>query len=133
MTTQTAVDPKAPRSRKRPLTPWEAGLPDPRPVTDYTAVHSVVAGHSRMTITLGQPCAVRSPNWALIDCVSGARVYAAGVTVVSPTSFYFDYGGLLLGSVAFVEVPYQDTQVQNFQGGFVRPGGQWFREPVMPN
>ena len=40
--------------------------------------------------------------------------------------------GFLAGSVAFVEVPYQDMQVQNFHGGDVRPGGQWFRTPVMP-
>ncbi len=33
-------------------------------------------------------------------------------------------------SVGFIDVPYVDTQVQNFQGGFVRPGGSWFR-PIM--
>ncbi len=32
-------------------------------------------------------------------------------------------------SVSFVDAPYQDMQVQNFQGGFVRPGGKWFRKP----
>jgi hypothetical protein len=31
--------------------------------------------------------------------------------------------------VAIIDVPYQDMQVQNFQGGFVRPGGRWFRRP----
>ena len=30
-------------------------------------------------------------------------------------------------TVAFVEAPYQDSQVQNFQGGYVVPGGKWFR------
>jgi hypothetical protein len=50
---------------------------------------------------------------------------------VSNTQFYTDYAGLLGTMVAFVQVPYQDMQVQNFQGGFVRPGGQWFREPVL--
>ena len=38
-----------------------------------------------------------------------------------------------MDSVAFVQVPYQDTQVRNFQGGFVRPGGQRFCDPVMPS
>jgi hypothetical protein len=39
--------------------------------------------------------------------------------------------GTLGTMVAFVQVPYQDMQVQNYQGGFVRPGGQWFREPIL--
>ena len=29
-------------------------------------------------------------------------------------------------------VPLQEPQVQNAMGGYVRPGGQWFREPVIP-
>ena len=113
-------------------TPMQAGLPDPRPVTEYTVALSVVSAKSRLTVTLLQPCAVRSPNWSLIDCTAGLRVLPQSVTVVSPTQFYFDYPGILSTAVAFVEVPYQDTQVQNFQGGFVRPGGQWFRQPVIP-
>ena len=36
----------------------------------------------------------------------------------------------LAAAVGFVDVPYQDMQVQNFQGGFVVPGGKWFRKPV---
>ena len=32
-------------------------------------------------------------------------------------------------TICIVDVPYQDMQVQNFQGGFVRPGGKWFRAP----
>lgn len=40
--------------------------------------------------------------------------------------------GLLSSAVAFVEVPLQEPQVQNAMGGYVRPGGQWFREPVIP-
>jgi len=118
--------------RPRPLTPAQAGLPDPRPVTEYTAAHSVVGGHSRVTITLAQPCVIRSPRWPLIDCTAGASVLPASVTVVSNTVFYMDYAGVLDGMVAFVSVPFQDMQVQNPQGGFVRPGGQWFRQPVGP-
>jgi hypothetical protein len=49
---------------------------------------------------------------------------------VNNQSFYFDFAGLLPTSVGVIEVPYQDNQVQNFQGGFVRPGGQWFRKAV---
>jgi hypothetical protein len=128
MTTTTT-----PRStRRKPPTPFARGLPDPRPVTDYTVALSVVAGKSRLTVTLAQPCVIRAPNWAVIDCSNGARVYAQSVTVASPTSFFFDYAGILSSAVAFVEVPYQDTQVQNAMGGFVAPGGRWFREPVIP-
>ena len=110
----------------------QAGLPDPRPVTEYAVALTVVASKSRLTVTLLQPCAIRSPNWPLIDCSNGVRVLPQSVTVVSPTQFYFDYAGILSTAVAFVEVPYQDTQVQTYQGGFVRPGGQWFRQPVIP-
>jgi hypothetical protein len=90
-----------------------------------------VAGHSRITITLSQPCVIRNPVWPLIDCTAGGLVNPSSVTVVSNTQFYMDYAGLLSSMTAFVQVPYQDMQVQNFQGGFVRPGGQWFREPVL--
>ena len=121
-----------PRRKSAPPSPFANGLPDPRPVTDYTVALSIVAGKSRLTVTLAQPCAIRSPNWAVIDCTAGARVYPQSVTVISPTSFSFDYAGLLSSAVALVEVPYMDTQVQNAQGGFVRPGGQWFRQPVIP-
>ncbi len=115
---------------KKRVTPVKTGTADPRPITEYTAVHSTVAGHSRLTITLSQPCIIRQPAWPLIDCTAGGLVNPLGMTVVSNTQFYFDYGGVLGSMVAFVQVPYQDMQVQNFQGGFVRPGGQWFREPV---
>lgn len=121
-----------PRRKSATPSPFANGLPDPRPVTDYTVTLSVVAGKSRLTVTLAQPCAIRSPNWALIDCTAGGRVYPQSVTVVSTTQFYFDYSGLLSSAVAFVEVPYMDTQVQNLQGGFVSPGGKWFRQPVIP-
>ncbi len=115
------------RERRQHLSPAALGLPDPRPVTDYTAAISAVSGHSRLTITLAQPCVIRSPNWAVIDVVSGARTYPVSVTVVSTTQFTMDFAGALLGTVAFVEAPYQDTQVQNFQGGFCVSGGKWFR------
>ena len=58
------------------------------------------------------------------------KVYAPAMTVVDNATFYFQFAGLLGSSVGFVEVPYQDMQVQNFQGGFVKPGGQWFRKPT---
>jgi hypothetical protein len=117
---------------KKRITPGSTGTPDMRPVTDYTAVLSTVSGHSRLTITLTQPCIIRQPSWPVIDCVAGALLSPATITVVSNTQFYFDFSGLIAASIAFVQVPYQDMQVQNFQGGYVRPGGQWFRAPVMP-
>lgn len=117
---------------KKRVTPQTTGTGDPRPLTDYSCVHTVVAGHSRLTITLEQPCIIRSPRWAVIDCVAGARSYPSTSTRISNTEFRMDFGGLLENSTAFVEPPYQDMEVQNFQGGFVKPGGQWFREPVIP-
>jgi hypothetical protein len=131
MATQTTITAPSRKSQRAPQNPAQAGLPDPRPVTEYTAVHSVVAGKSRITITLASPCVIRSPVWPLIDCTANTLVNPASVTVVSNTQFYMDYGGLLSSMVAFVQVPYQDMQVQNYQGGFVRPGGQWFREPIL--
>ena len=118
------------KGRQPAKNPAANGFPDPRPITEYTAAHTVVAGKSRITITLSQPCVIRSPNWPLIDCTAGSLVYPGSMVVVSNTQFYFTYAGLLDSMVAFVQVPYQDMQVQNFQGGFVRPGGQWFREPI---
>lgn len=121
------------RGRKQRIrTPYEAGLPDPRPVTDYTATVSVVSGKTRITIQLGQPCAIRSPSWSFVSCVDGSRVAPVGLTIVDNRTFYFDFAGLLDPAVCFVDVPCQDTQVQNGQGGFVRSGGQWFRKAVLP-
>ncbi|MEK6701193.1 MAG: hypothetical protein AABZ53_02945 [Planctomycetota bacterium] len=116
--------------QQRP-TPATSGLPDPRPLTDYTVALTTVSGHARVTVTLSQPCIVRTPAWAFIDCTAGAKVYATSVTVVNNTTFYFDFPGPLSAAVGFVDVPYQDMQVQNFQGGFVVPGGKWFRPPVI--
>jgi hypothetical protein len=130
MATTPTLNAPSRTSRERRPDPYKAGLPDPRPVTDYTVALSTVAGHSRLTITLSQPCVIRSPAWGLIDCTANGRVNPTGVTAVSNKEFYLDFAGLIGPMVAFVEVPYQDMQVQNYQGGFVRPGGQWFRTPV---
>ena len=121
--------PKAAKQRR--VDPIRAGLPDPRPVTDYTVTLSTVSGKSRITVTLSQQCVIKNPLWPLIDCMAGTLVNPASCTVVSNTSFYMDFAGIITTSTAFVQVPYQDTQVQNFAGGFVRSGGQWFRQPVI--
>jgi len=76
------------------------------------------------------PAVVRTPSWPAIDCSNGNKIYPTSSTVVSPTSFYMDYPSVFLSSVGFIEAPYQDTQVQNFQGGFVLPGEKWFRAPL---
>jgi hypothetical protein len=131
MTTQGTLTAPGRKSKQPPSNPATSGLPDPRPLTDYSVALTNVAGHSRITITLSQPCVIRNPAWPLIDCTAGTLVNPSSVTVVSNTQFYMDYAGTLGSMVAFVQVPYQDMQVQNFQGGFVRPGGQWFREPVL--
>jgi hypothetical protein len=112
--------------------PLEAGLPDPRPVTDYTVALSTVAGATRITVTLSQPCVVHAPRWRLIDADTGAMTTCPAPVVTGNTSFYYQLAGVLSPSVGFLDVPYMDTQVQNFQGGFVRPGGKWFRAPVSP-
>ena len=130
MTTQSTLAAPSRKRKGQAQNPAANGLPDPRPITEYAAVLSTVAGHSRLTIALSQPCVIHQPNWPLIDCTANTLVYPASMTIVDNKTFYFDYGGLLGSMVAFVQVPYQDTQVQNFQGGFVRPGGQWFRQPV---
>jgi hypothetical protein len=113
--------------RRRRPSPAALGLPDPRPVTDYSVALSTVAGHARLTVTLAQPCVIRSPNWAVIDVSTGNRTYPVSVTVLSTVQFTMDFAGALLSTIAFVEVPYQDTQVQNFQGGYCVSGGKWFR------
>jgi hypothetical protein len=131
MTTQSTLVAPSRKSKQNSSKPFANGLPDPRPLTDYSATLSTVAGHSRLTIALSQPCVIRQPAWPLIDCTNNSLVAPTSVTVLDNRTFFFDYPGTLGSMVAFVQVPYQDMQVQNFQGGFVRPGGQWFREPVL--
>ena len=63
----------------------------------------------------------------MVNVSTRARTYAAAVTVVSPTVFFFDFFGLLPAKVEFVEVLYQDTQVQNYSRAFVTPDERWFR------
>ncbi len=118
--------------RARRQSPMEAGLPDPRPVTQYSLALTTVGSDTRITITLAQPCVVRSPRWRLVNSDTGVLDELPAPTVVSNTEFYYTVLGALNPAVGFMDVPYMDTQVQNFQGGFVRPGGQWFRAPVKP-
>ncbi len=131
MTSQAPLT--APPSSTRPgkrtpadMSPARAGLPDPRPVTDYDAVYKVVAGNSRITITLLQPCVIRDPKWTFIDSATGDVVEATSVKPDGNDTIVFDFTGIIADTVCFVDVPCQDMQVQNFQGGFVRPGGKWF-------
>jgi hypothetical protein len=117
---------------KKRVTPQRTGTPDPRPVTDYTVAVTTPSGNSRVTITLAQPCIIRNPAWGFVACDTGAKVFANSMTVIDNRTFRFDFLGVMNPQIGFIDVPYQDTQVQNFQGGFVRSGGQWFRAPVGP-
>lgn len=115
------------KQRPAPRPPCESGQPDPRPLTEYTVSVSVVSGKTRLTINLDQPCVIRSPGWSVIDSATGTRTATPGAVIVDNRTFYFQFASALAATIGFIEVPYQDMQVQNFQGGFVRPGGQWFR------
>src|SRR5205809_102658 len=117
MTTQSTLAAPSRKSRQPSSNPFASGLPDPRPVTDYTVSLSVFGGHSRLTVTLSQPCVVKLPMWPLIDCTDGSLVTPTACTPVSNTVFLLDYAGIIGAAVALVQVPFQDTQVQNFQGG----------------
>ena len=131
MSTNTTLT-QQPRTNKRTrggITPASAGLPDPRPLTEYDVLYEEIAGASRITITLLQPCIIRSPLWAFIDCTTGEPTEAASITVVGNNTIIFDFGTIISSDVILIDVPYQDMQVQNFQGGFVRPGARWFRAP----
>ncbi|HYE62046.1 MAG TPA: hypothetical protein VD997_08615 [Phycisphaerales bacterium] len=112
-----------PRSNK-PRSILEAGLPDPRPVTTYSVE---VVGTNHLLVTLDQPCVIRSPAWSLVDSITGEVLTATGVEIVSPKQFTLEFSSTIKDSMGFVEVPYMDTSVQNFAGGFVKPGAQWFR------
>jgi hypothetical protein len=110
-----------------PRRPSDTGLPDPRPIPGYTATYSEPGGNSVVTIALDQPCIIRLPQWAFVSSANGTRVYAASVSIADNRTFSFIFIGKLPAAFGFIEVPYQDMQVQNFQGGFVKPGAQWFR------
>jgi len=128
MSTQTTI--AAPVRKGRHLAPDYIQTASPTP--GRHRVHralTTVAGKSRLTITLAQPCVIRSPNWPLIDCTANTLVPPTSVTVVSNTQFYMDYGGLLASMVAFVQVPYQTCRCRTSRG-LRAERGQWFREPV---
>lgn len=113
--------------RHRRTTPASAGLPDPRPVTGYTVSVAEEEGNTVLTITLEQPCVIREPNWAAVSSADGSTVGCESVKVNSNTEFALQFTGTLKPECNFIEVPYQDMQVQNFQGGYVAPGARWFR------
>jgi|GEM_PF-1736585 len=125
---------KTPRRRAARATsnPVATGAPDPRPVTGYTVAVTSPGGNMRLTITLADKCVIRAPRWRLVNASNGSMQTCPEPTVTSNTSFYYQFTGLLNPAVGFIDVPYMDTEIQNFAGGFVRPGGQWFREPVGP-
>ncbi len=129
MSTHATLTAPARAGKRGKTNPLSSGLPDPRPLTDYSVLYQEVAGKSRITVTLQQPCIIRAPQWGFIDCSSGEASPANQVTPVGHDTIIFDFNAIIPASVNLVNVPYQDTQVQNFQGGFVRPGAQWFRAP----
>jgi len=92
------------------------------PFTDTCSAHSCI------NVTLAQPCIIRNPSWRFVDCGDGTTIKADNATVVGNNTIIFEFEDVIPATVAFVEPPYQDVEVQNFQGGFVRPGGQWFRK-----
>lgn len=122
--------PIAPATQRSRTTPQSAGLPDPRPVTEYSAEYAEVGGDSQISIKFDQPCIIRKPYWGFINCSDGTAIHADSFNVIGNNEILFKFNGIIPPSVAFVDVPYQDMQVQNFRGGFVRPGGQWFRQPT---
>ena len=126
MTTQSTIAPAARQTKRTRVTPVSAGLPDPRPLTDYDAVYAEVDDNSKITITLLQPCVIRDPKWTFIDSATGDVLQPANVKPYGNNIIVFDFSGIIPSTVNIVDVPYQDMQVQNFQGGFVRPGGKWF-------
>ena len=129
MSTHSVLAAPARTGKRGKTNPVSAGLPDPRPLTDYDVAYAEVGGNSIITVTLQQPCVIRAPRWTLIDCATGEGVVPAIVKPLGNDTIELDFTGLIPDSVAFVDVPYQDMQVQNFQGGFVRPGAKWFRAP----
>src|SRR5438105_2867477 len=62
---------------KRRITPGNTGTIDPRPLTEYeVSVADDGEGNTLVKIALMQPCIIRKPDWAFIDCADGSRVYA---------------------------------------------------------
>ena len=129
MSTNATLAAPARAGKRINTSPAAAGLPDPRPVTDYDAVYAEVDDNSQITITLLQPCVIRDPKWTFIDSATGDVLQPANVKPYGNNTIVFDFAGIIPSTVNIVDVPYQDMQVQNFQGGFVRPGGKWFRVP----
>jgi hypothetical protein len=115
--------------RNKAPNPLSAGLPDPRAVTDYTVEYGEDGGRSLITVLLGTPCIIREPMWSVIDVSDGSSIGPVLGKPQSPTQILFVFEDGLPASACLLDVPYQDVQVQNFAGGFVRPGAKWFRAP----
>lgn len=110
-------------------TPGTAGLPDPRPVTGFTAEYGEEEGRSMVLVTLDAPCIVRNPMWSVIDVADGSSIGPVLGKLRTDSQIVFRFDDLLPPTACFIDVPYQDMQVQNYFGGFVRPGATWFRPP----
>jgi hypothetical protein len=129
MSTNTPIAAPIRTSKRTRTNATTAGLPDPRPLTGYSIFYQELDGHSRVNIVLDSPCIIREPAWLLVDVNTGDTLPADAFKVDSPTQFYLDFTTIIPGTYCFVEVPYQDMQVQNYFGGFVSPGAKWFRAP----
>jgi hypothetical protein len=127
-----AAQPPTPRTPRRgPRDFVAAGLPDPRPVTDYTVSVENTGSRTLLIVALDQPCVIGAPVWSVVSADTGDAVPVFGQAQPDAegrsTIIVFDNGAVLDQAFNTLVVPYQDTQVRNFAGGFVAPGGRWFR------
>ena len=91
-----------------------------------------------VTNELGASVSIIDPKTNQVTGTIEFQVPGARSTEITPVGITMTKDGkhafVALGKanhVAFVDVPYQDMQVQNFRGGYVVPGGKWFRQPVI--
>jgi hypothetical protein len=129
MTTMNITAAPARPAKRFSANPASAGLPDPRPLTEYSVDVIEQEGKTTIKVILSQPCIIRKPVWGFVDCSDGSVVFPKDAEIEGNDTIYFEFESPLSSMVAIIDVPYQDMQVQNFQGGFVRPGGRWFRRP----
>lgn len=135
MTTQQIPIQPSRTNKRTPRDPLAAGLPDPRPVTEYDVTYEEVDGRSRLVVVLDSVCVVADGplEWGVVDCVTGGVKRLAGRADPDrqTTVLVFEYESILEKTFNFVLVPHQDPAVRNAAGGFVRPGARWFRPPEL--
>jgi len=125
MATTTLIKVPARTQGKKRITPATTGTPDPRPLTDFTVAVSTVSGHTRVTRHAAPGRASSgTPRGAFVACDTGAKSFAASVTVGQQHLVLLRLCGHAQHRRQLHRAPQPGHAGAELLGGFVRPRGQ---------